>query len=93
MLPFSKRPPGPQEYLLGSGDYEAVRSPVPPPPRAPVFARSAAAPAAYGHDAYAHAYAQHQHGSYRSYGPYDPRQDPRMMAAPAPPNSLAPVAM
>ena len=54
VLPFSKRPPPPEEYFLRSGDFEAapVGNPahnanapsyVPPAPRAPIFARHVAA--------------------------------------------------
>lgn len=55
VLPFSKRAPGPDEYLLGSGDYEVARGSqaIPSAPRAPIFARQAH-PAPYG-------YAQQQH--------------------------------
>jgi hypothetical protein len=50
VLPFSKRPPPPEEYFLRSGDFEAVRQDrqdpyaqaIPPAPRTPVFARQAA---------------------------------------------------
>jgi hypothetical protein len=100
VLPFSKRPPPPEEYLLRSGDFEAVRqdshagpvphasyggSPtIPPAPRAPVFARHAAQ-TPYGFSEQRHA--QHQdHQQYAS-GPYG------SLSAPPPPHSLAPVAM
>lgn len=87
MLPFSKRPPPPEEYFLRSGDFEAVRqdsysgpgpSPyashaIPAAPRAPVFARQAA------HTPYGFSQRQQNH-----YGD---------LSAPPPPHSLAPVAM
>ncbi|HSO35285.1 MAG TPA: hypothetical protein VLT33_22305 [Labilithrix sp.] len=84
MLPFSKRPPPPEEYFLRSGDFEAVppqgyasQAPVsvPAAPRAPVFARHAA-PTPYG-------FSQNQP---QPYGYAD-------LSAPPPPHSLAPVAM
>ena len=92
MLPFSKRPPPPEEYFLRSGDFEAVRqdsyagpgpnahaSPaIPPAPRAPVFARQAAQ-TPYG-------FSQNQQNQYGS-GQYG------SLSAPPPPHSLAPVAM
>jgi hypothetical protein len=55
VLPFSKRAPGPDGYLLGSGDYEVARGSqaIPSAPRAPIFARQAH-PTPYG-------YAQQQH--------------------------------
>ena len=41
MHPYSKRPPPAEPLPLGTGDFEAVSYPsIPPPPRAPVFARS-----------------------------------------------------
>ncbi len=80
MLPFSKRPPPPEEYFLRSGDFQAMNaygatSPaIPPAPRAPVFARQAA------HTPYGFSNRQ-QHGHYGD------------LSVPPPPNSLAPVAM
>jgi len=61
VLPFSKRAPAPDEYLLRSGDYEASREPqvIPPAPRAPIFARQAQ-PAPYG---FAHHYGQDLHSA------------------------------
>ena len=91
VLPFSKRPPPPEEYFLRSGDFEAVRQDsysgpaphgyaqaIPPAPRAPVFARQAAQ-TPYG-------FAQNQQNQYGS-GQYG------SLSAPPPPHSLAPVAM
>jgi hypothetical protein len=90
VLPFSKRPPPPEEYFLRSGDFEAVngqpRQPhtngsanqmIPPAPRAPVFARQAA-PTPYGFS---------QNRQYQQHGQYAD------LSAPPPPHSLAPVAM
>lgn len=40
MLPFSKRPPPPEEQVLTTGDFEAYQRPtLPPAPRLPVFDR------------------------------------------------------
>jgi len=94
VLPFSKRPPPPDEYLLRSGDFEAVRhdsysgarphpsyapQAIPPAPRAPVFARHSGAPSPYGF-----AQSQQSHFGTGQYGD---------LSAPPPPHSLAPVAM
>ena len=87
MLPFSKRPPPPEEYFLRSGDFEAVNGgqqqnpnyAIPSAPsaaRAPVFARQAA------HTPYGFSQSQNQ-----QYGQYAD------LSAPPPPHSLAPVAM
>lgn len=84
MLPFSKRPPPPEEYFLRSGDFEAVQAndpyAIPPAPRSPVFARQAApssSPAPYG-------FVPGRYTDYPKYGD---------LSAPPPPHSLAPVAM
>jgi hypothetical protein len=79
VLPFSKRPPPPEEFFLRSGDFEAVQQnpTIPPPPRAPIFHRSAAPPS-YG-------FGYGQTGS--------PYQDGYSMSGAAAPSSLAPVAM
>lgn len=86
VLPFSKRPPPPEEYFLRSGDFEAVQAsheqtrashmPVslPAPPQ-PVFARHAS-PTPYGFT----------QSPPRPHGYGD-------LSAPPPPHSLAPVAM
>ncbi|MDB4935350.1 MAG: hypothetical protein JWP87_2322 [Labilithrix sp.] len=84
MLPFSKRPPPPEEYFLRSGDFEAVRpdrqdayaQPIPSAPRAPVFARQAAQ-TPYG-------FSQSHQSQFSQYND---------LSAPPPPHSLAPVAM
>ena len=94
MLPFSKRPPPPDEYSLHSGDFAAVNPPSrdygpanqqdPAAPRAPVFARHAApsssAPCGFSQQPYQHQQQQ----------PYSHYAD---LSAPPPPHSLAPVAM
>ena len=82
MLPFSKRPPPPEEYFLRSGDFEQVNANssnqyIPPAPRAPVFARQAA------HTPYGFVQNQNQN----QYGQYGD------LSVPPPPHSLAPVAM
>jgi len=77
VLPFSKRPPSPEEYFLHSGDYQAMpqgqahNPQIPPPPPAPIFAR------------------QRQvtpYGFAQQYGD-------NINSVPPPVNSLAPVAM
>src|SRR5438132_5633644 len=80
VLPFSKRPPPPEDYFLRSGDFEAIdpnAAEIPPPPRAPIFHR-AATPPSYG-------FGYGQTGS--------PYQDGYSMSGAASPSSLAPVAM
>jgi hypothetical protein len=92
VLPFSKRPPPPEEYFLRSGDFEAVRPNhqhppaqdpyghvIPSAPRAPVFARQAA------HTPYG--FAQHHQNNPYNHSQYGD------LSAPPPPHSLAPVAM
>ena len=83
VLPFSRRPPPPEEYFLRSGDFQAVNAPprqdayrqaFPPPPRAPVFARQAAS-TPYGFS---------QNRQHQQFGD---------LAVPPPPHSLAPVSM
>lgn len=83
VLPFSRRPPPPEEYFLRSGDFQAVNAPprqdaygqaFPQPPRAPVFARQAAS-TPYGFS---------QNRQLQQYGD---------LGVPPPPHSLAPVAM
>lgn len=86
VLPFSKRPPPPDEYLLRSGDLEAVRqdpySLRTPQPYAPA-SQSYAPPPAFVRQAPQHA----PYGfSQQSYGGND-------LSAPPPPHSLAPMAM
>jgi hypothetical protein len=83
VLPFSKRPPPPEEYFLRSGDFEAVRqerkdpyaATIPPAPRAPVFARQAA---------------QTPYGFSQNQQQYSQFND---LSVTPPPHSLAPVAM
>jgi hypothetical protein len=94
VLPFSKRPPPPDDYSLNSGDFEIVRQPTvwPPAPAhqvrpAPVFARQAA-PAPYG--SYGHAYPAQPAYVPPPSSPFGHRMD---LSAPPPPHSLAPVAM
>ena len=79
MLPFSKRPPPPEEYFLRSGDFEAMRQDnvqIPSAPRAPVFARHSA------QTPYGFVQPQQQ-------GPWQNTN----LSAPPPPHSLAPMAM
>jgi len=89
VLPFSKRPPSPEEYLLRSGDFEAVDPhAIPAAPRAPVFARSNA-PTPYG-------FVQHYappHPPHPAHGPQHGYPYANGMDVPPPPHSLAPVAM
>lgn len=91
VLPFSKRPPPPEEYFLRSGDFEAVNAQrpqshgyvnqhIPAAARAPVFARQAA-PTPYGFSQRSQAHAPQRYGHYAD------------LSAPPPPHSLAPVAM
>lgn len=102
MLPFSKRPPPPEEYFLRSGDFEAV-SPTPAPSQGgsrlqPSYGQAgsggyAAIPPAPRTPVFArqaqptpYGFAQHQH-QHQPYGQYGD------LSAPPPPHSLAPVAM
>lgn len=77
VLPFSKRPPSPEEYFLHSGDYQAMphgqahNPQIPPPPPAPIFARQ--------REVTPYGFAQ-QYGD-------------NINSIPPPVNSLAPVAM
>ncbi|MDB5216285.1 MAG: hypothetical protein JWO86_4212 [Myxococcaceae bacterium] len=100
MLPFSKRPPPPDEYLLRSGDFEAVRqdsySGAPPSHNsyAPHASNAHAIPAAPRQPVFArqvaqtpYGYAQQQQQQTYGSGVYGD------LSSPPPPNSLAPVAM
>jgi len=90
VLPFSKRPPPPEEYFLRSGDFEAVNGApprsngyasqqIPSAPRAPVFARQAA------HTPYG--FSQNRSQGHAPHGHFGD------LSAPPPPHSLVPVAM
>jgi hypothetical protein len=95
VLPFSKRPPPPDEYLLRSGDLEAVRqdpysmrTPAPqsyaPASYPPPASQSYAPPPAFVRQAPQSApygFAQQQYGHQND------------LSAPPPPHSLAPMAM
>jgi hypothetical protein len=96
VLPFSKRPPPPDEYLLRSGDFEAVRQDSYSgasvshgshasyaAPRAPAPAPAFTRQAAYTPYSYAQQQQQQTYGS----GQFGD------LSAPPPPNSLAPMAM
>lgn len=102
MLPFSKRPPPPEEYFLRSGDFEAVNavhtSSAHPHAHANPHARSGAygaippAPRApvFARQAQHTPYSfvqQPQHNAYNAYNHYGD------LSVPPPPHSLAPVAM
>jgi hypothetical protein len=103
VLPFSKRPPPPDEYLLRSGDFEAVR-------QDQSYASAPASHGSYGPQSYAsnaqaipaaprapvfarqaahtpYGYAQQQQQQTYGSGQFGD------LSAPPPPNSLAPMAM
>ncbi len=99
MLPFSKRPPPPEEYFLRSGDFEAVHpQQLPPashashaaqshltPVSTPVSVMPAPAPSVFARHAAPTPYG-FTHNQPPAYGYGD-------LSAPPPPHSLAPVAM
>ncbi len=98
MLPFSKRPPPPEEYFLRSGDFEAVQPQQPPqsytpsytprsngPASMPVSVMPAPPPSVFARHAAPTPYGFTQ-SPQPSYGYGD-------LSAPPPPHSLAPVAM
>jgi len=96
VLPFSKRPPPPEEYRLRSGDFEPVQSPrhqvasygQPHAVHQQHGAPQAARASLFVRQAQSnpHGYAQHQRQQRRAYGRAE-------LSAPPPPHSLAPVAM
>ena len=99
MLPFSKRPPPPEEYFLRSGDFEAVRQdshagPVPQASYASYGGGSPTIPPAPRAPVFArqaaqtpYGFSQAQQNQQYASGQYG------SLSAPPPPHSLAPVAM
>lgn len=96
MLPFSKRPPPPEEYFLRSGDFESVQPQQLPhashaaqshhtPVSTPVSVMPAPAPSVFARHAAPTPYG-FTHNQPPAYGYGD-------LSAPPPPHSLAPVAM
>ncbi len=77
MLPFSKRPPAPEEYFLNSGDFQAVQ-----PHPAPLSVRPMAQP----QPIFARQRQATPYGFVQQYGS-------DLNSVPPPPHSLAPVAM
>ncbi len=78
VLPFSKRPPPPEEYVLHSGEFEAIAV----KPRDPALATSGSASA----------FARHAKTVPRAAFPQQPRETPAAHALPSSPSSFAPMA-
>lgn len=94
MHPYSNRHSRSGSDVLTSGDFESVEPAFPAPPRVPVFHRSAP-PQHYAHAGQGHAPQSQSYppGSYAPQQPYAYGAAPLSQSVPAPPSSLAPVAM